>query len=214
MEEKIAWKIVSKKIKKIVKTNKNSIDENDSIDEDTLMDQHQDNESPIQDENTSGNEIYLPFKYILWCHDIFNKDWSLNGYNKLCEITTVTDFWKLFNNLEKLGFKINNFFLMRDGTDPTWEHENNRNGGICSMRIEIENSLKIYEELCSYLMCNKLVEDIADINGISISPKNNWAIIKIWNRNKNNDLSKLLNETLLDKYKDFSIKYKENEPEY
>lgn len=63
-------------------------------------------------------------------------------------------------------------------------------------------------------MCEKLVDNVADINGISITPKNNWSIIKIWNRDKKNKIDRLLNKSILDKYKNVSIMYKENQPEY
>ena len=162
----------------------------------------------------SGSEVILPHKFVLWCHDIHSKDWSLNGYNKLCTITNVSEFWRLFNNLEKIGFKTNNFFIMKEGTDPTWEHANNRDGGICSFRTDIEHALKTYEDLCVRMMCSQLVDNADDINGVSLSPKNNWAIIKIWNKNKKNDLSKTLKPHILYTYKDMSIKYKENAPEY
>ena len=161
-----------------------------------------------------GNDIILTHKYVLWCHDIHNNDWSLQGYQNLCTITNVSEFWKLFNNLNKLGYKFNNFFLMKEGIDPTWEHERNRHGGICSLKSDIIDSLAIYEELCSYMVCNHLTDSPSDINGISFSPKNNWAIIKIWNANKVNDLSVTLNTELLEKYSENSIKYKENNPEY
>ncbi len=106
---------------------------------------------------------------------------------------------------------------MKDDTDPIWEHPNNRNGGICSFKTDIENGMKVYEDLCVRMVCRVLTErqsDISDINGISISPKNNWAIIKIWNKNRSNDLSKSLSKYIIDTYHDMSIKYKENEPEF
>jgi len=161
-----------------------------------------------------GTNIPLSHNFVLWCHDIYNKDWSLQGYQSLCTITNVSEFWQLFNNLNKLGYKMNNFFLMKEGIDPTWEHEKNRNGGICSLKTDISDALNMYEELCSYMVCNSLTDCPSDITGISFSPKNNWAIIKIWNSSKLNDLSVTLNTELLGKYKDNSIKYKENNPEY
>lgn len=160
------------------------------------------------------NSIPLAHNFILWCHDIASTDWSLQGYQKLCKITNVSEFWRLFNNFSKLGYKFNSFFFMREGIDPTWEHEMNRNGGTCSLRTDIGESLMIFEELCSYMVCNSLTDCPSDITGISFSPKNNWAIIKIWNSNKLNDLSVTLNTELLGKYKDLSIKYKENNPEF
>jgi hypothetical protein len=162
------------------------------------------------------NRESIPLKntYVLWCHEITCKDWSLEGYTKLCSITNVSEFWKLFNNLNKLGYRVNNFFLMKDDIDPTWEHEKNRDGGICSLKAEINESLNIYEELCCYMICDILSNNPDDINGVSFCPKNNWGIIKIWNGDKSNDLSVTLNQILLDKYKEYSIKYTENHPEF
>lgn len=162
----------------------------------------------------NGECIPLAHNFVLWCHDIQSNDWSLQGYQRLCIIKNISEFWKLFNNLEKLSYRFYNFFLMKEDIDPTWEHEKNRNGGICSFKIDIGQALEIFEELCRYMVCNLLTDCPSDITGISFSPKNNWAIIKIWNSNKLNDLSVTLNTELLAKYKDNSIKYKENNPEY
>jgi len=219
MEEQNGWKIV-KKAKK-TKNPKNIVIDDDIIHvnkhnnlTNNLTNIPTDNLPQEMDSDKNGHDLPLSSNYILWCHDIHNKDWSLNGYTKLCNIATISEFWKLFNNLGKIGYKVNNFFLMKDGTDPTWEHINNRDGGICSFRIDMDSSLKMYEDLCSRMVYGNLTADMNDINGISFSPKNSWTIIKIWNKNRTNDLSKTLNPHILNTYKDASIKYKENEPEY
>lgn len=182
---------------------------------------HIDNNIDMESDNLIGTPILdvtdlspLPSRYIFWCHDIYNKDWSINSYIKLCLLETVSDFWRLFNNLDKLNYKTNNFFLMKEDTEPTWEHKNNRFGGICSLRADIVQSLIIFEDLAVLLMCSILNSNQDDINGLSFSPKNNWAIIKIWNKDRENDLTKTMNKKIIMKYKDFSIKYKGNEPEY
>lgn len=204
------WKLVGKKFKN--KTKK--IPKNNIIIDSSMVEEI--NSLTLEDPPNidKGTNICLPCQYVLWCHDIHSKDWNLSGYNNLCTISNVSQFWKLFNNIEKIGYRVNNFFLMKEGTDPLWEHENNRNGGVCSFKSDIESSIKIYEDLCVKMICNCLVNNPDDINGISVSPKNNWAIIKIWNKDKNNDLSKTLNPDILEIYKELSIKYKENEPEY
>lgn len=164
--------------------------------------------------NLCGNHLKLSHKYILWSHDIFNKDWTLSSYSNLLTISDVSQFWKLFNNFDKMGIKYNHFFLMKEGINPTWEDIANRNGGICSFRVELNKSIEVWEELNIRMMCHTLNDNDDDINGISICPKNNWAIIKIWNRDKNNDLSKTINHDILDKFSNLSIKYKENAPEF
>lgn len=207
------WKL-AKKTKKFKNPKNIIVDDNDNFPENKNNNLNKDPIDIVNSNKNNGHNIPLSSTYILWCHDIHNKDWSLAGYNKLCTITTVSEFWKLFNNLNKIGYKTNNFFLMKDGTDPTWEHNNNRHGGICSFRTDMDSSLKMYEDLCARMVTDILTNNMDDINGISFSPKNNWTIIKIWNKSKTNDLSKTLSPHILNTYKDTSIKYKENEPEY
>src|SRR5579885_1015755 len=198
MNNQSEWKIVIKnrKNKKKNPNQKNYNNNWESVNKNNYPEKNQ--------EINTGDKIMLPYKYVLWCHDIFNKDWSIKGYLKLCSISTISDFWKVFNNLDKIGYKNNNFFLMKEDTEPVWEHVNNRNGGICSFRTEIDQSLEIYEDLCINMVLGNLINDMNDINGISISPKNNWAIIKIWNKNKNNDISFLLNNEIKNKYNNYS----------
>jgi hypothetical protein len=161
-----------------------------------------------------GDNVGLPSKYTLWCHEVYNKSWDLSSYKKICTITNVSEFWKLINNLDKTGFTSNNLFLMKDGITPMWEDPNNREGGICSFKVDIRQSLSVFEEFALYMICECLVGNSNDINGLSFSPKNGWAIIKIWNKDKNNDIASLLNNDIKKKYSNLSIKYKCNEPEF
>lgn len=167
-----------------------------------------------------GQNIKFNNNFHLWMHDIHNKDWSINSYNNLCKIDNVSDFWKLFNNFDKLWgsddkySRYAHYFFMKDDIEPIWEHETNRNGGVCSFKIEINDSLPVWIDLIMRFVCDSLNNDSDDINGISISPKNNWAIIKIWNKENKNNLSKTLKQDILEKYNNLSIKYKINSPEY
>lgn len=213
MNNQEGWKVVgkAKKSRKLKNSNQLS-DESDGSD--TIDNQSVIIETIKDGQQDIGDTIKLPSTYNLWCHDIYSKDWSLTGYTKLCAVSTVSEFWKVFNNLDKLGYKFNNLFFMKDDTDPTWEHVNNRNGGICSLKVDLGKSLNAYEELCSHMVCDVLSSIMDDINGISYSPKSTWAIIKIWNKNKNNDLTKLLSPYIMNQYQDCCMRYKQNEPEY
>ena len=65
-----------------------------------------------------------------------------------------------------------------------WEDKNNKNGGFWSFKVEKELAEKIWLELSIYLISEKLCVNEKDnniINGISISPKKSFCIIKIWN---------------------------------
>lgn len=210
MEESKEWKTVNKAKGKKVK--------NQHYIKKIIVDDDKNPPDKIEEEKEDGETIKL-HNYIMWCHDVFNKNWNIEAYERLCKISNVSEFWKLFNNIEKLGYRVNNFFFMKDGIDPIWEHPLNRNGGVCSFKTDIDQALDLFEKLCIRMVCNQLTDSNDneindDINGISFSPKNNSAIIKIWNKDKKNDLSVSLSKDILEYCKDMSIKYKENNPEY
>lgn len=162
-----------------------------------------------------GSDIKLNDEYTLWGHHLDDRNWSISGYKKMCTIKTVSDFWRLFNNFKKIGWKFMHFYLMKSNVEPTWEHPLNRGGGICSFKVQTEGALEIWESLNVKMICHQLSSISQDINGISISPKNQeWALIKIWNKDIKNDLMVTLNSEITETYKDLSIQYKANNPEY
>lgn len=165
-------------------------------------------------EYDNGENIKFNNDYVLWTHSIDNSDWSINSYVKLCDINNVSTFWRLFNNFNKLDCSKKHYYLMKKNVDPIWEHSENRHGGICTMKVDEKNLLNIWELLCAYMICNELSVNKDDITGISLSPKSGWVILKIWNKNKSNNLTKTLNQQILKVCKDFNMMYKQNEPEY
>lgn len=172
-------------------------------------------DNTIIDNTHDGSNIILNDEYVLWCHDLANPDWSLKSYKKLCTIRTVSDFWRLFNNFKKIGWKYMHFYLMKQNITPMWEDINNRNGGICSFKMDIDNTIDIWETLNVHMICGVLTSHKDDINGLSISPKNqSWAIVKIWNKNNNSDFISTLNKEIIEKYGSYSIQYKSHSPEY
>ena len=77
---------------------------------------------------------------------------------------------------------------MKDSILPLWESEDNINGGCFSYKISNTNIVNIFKILLYKIIGNTLSNDentLNNINGISISPKKNFCIIKIWMRNKN-----------------------------
>ena len=82
------------------------------------------------------------------------------------------------------------FFCMKKDIFPNWEDPDNRSGGCLSFKV---SSTKIIEEW-NQLLLKCISENILDgqpeeINGISISPKKEFNIIKIWFRNSSFDYS-------------------------
>lgn len=157
-----------------------------------------------------GDDIKLNDKYTLWCHDIYNKDWSKKSYLNLCEISNVSDFWRLFNNFHKLGMNFNHYYFMKKNIFPIWEDEKNRKGGICSIQIKINDSFELWERMNILMIFG---EYGININGLSFSPKRgDLVLIKVWVEDDENIENLIRNKLNLSD--DISVMYKTNVPEY
>jgi hypothetical protein len=75
------------------------------------------------------------------------------------------------------------FFVMRNGITPMWEDARNRNGGCFSYKVNNKQVHEVWKNLF-YMLCGESLcvdpELNKHINGITISPKKNFCIIKIW----------------------------------
>jgi hypothetical protein len=64
-----------------------------------------------------------------------------------------------------------------------WEDQKNRSGGCFSYKVVNNMVYDVWKELMYLLCTSKLTinsNDMSKINGITISPKRNFCIIKIW----------------------------------
>jgi len=136
--------------------------------------------------------------WTIWYHNS-KDDWTINGYKKLYTIKNIEDYWKLYNNWDKLG-TINNkhFFIMKNEITPIWEDKNNKNGGCWSYKVTENMAQQLWDDLSLYLVTEQLSSIENDIVGLSAClKKNNFSVIKIWNKeSKNNSLNLLANEIL------------------
>jgi hypothetical protein len=88
---------------------------------------------------------------------------------------------------------------MREHIMPRWEDENNKNGGCFSFKINKNELHEKLFEITSMILGETLGKnDIVSnsINGISISPKKNYHIIRIWIKTNNNLLKENFNLTI------------------
>jgi hypothetical protein len=140
-------------------------------------------------------------KLNLWYHH--EKDnWKLSGYKKIYEINNSTDFWKLYNNWDKIkGINYKHYFLMKNNIIPIWEDEQNIKGGCWSFKINEEQTFDLWYDLSIYLACNQLLTNQDDIVGISSClKKNNNSVIKIWNKNSKNSSLNNINKDIIKKW--------------
>ena len=137
----------------------------------------------------------------IWFHHT-KDDWSIDGYRKIYTIETISDFWKLYNNWDKLGsINSKHFFIMKNNITPMWEDDENKNGGCWSFKIQEKEASNLWEELSLYLVSETISKIDDDIQGLSIClKKNNHSIIKIWNKDTKNNNNKNINDDIINKY--------------
>jgi hypothetical protein len=127
-------------------------------------------------------------QWTCWIHYQNDNVWTLDRYQNITTLITLKDAVLFIENLDENIIKKTMLFFMKDSILPLWESEDNINGGCFSYKISNVNIVNIFKILLYKILGNTLSDDevtLNNINGISISPKKNFCIIKIWMRNKN-----------------------------
>jgi hypothetical protein len=140
---------------------------------------------------TNHMEEFHPLsdKWTLWAHLPHNTDWSIKSYIPISTFTTVEDTIAVTENLPSILVENCMLFIMREGIKPTWEDPRNRNGGCFSYKVVNKNVYKVWKDLTYVLVgdtISKQKEFVNSVTGITISPKKNFCIVKIWLSNCNN----------------------------
>ena len=141
--------------------------------------------------NTNTSSPLHPIKcgWMLWAHLPQDSDWSLNSYKRVSRFTSIEETVAITETLPEPLVKNCMLFVMRDGIAPMWEDPRNRDGGNFSYKISNKIVAETWRDL-SYMLVGEALSsnnDIANsVTGISISPKKNFCIIKIWFNNCKN----------------------------
>ena len=128
----------------------------------------------------------LSDKWTLWAHLPHNTDWSVNSYIEISTLGFVEETIAVTETLPSILVENCMLFLMRKGIKPTWEDPKNRNGGCFSYKVSNKNVYKVWKELTYVVVGGTISKQTAFVNsvtGITISPKKNFCIIKIWMSN-------------------------------
>ena len=123
--------------------------------------------------------------WVLCAHLPHDTDSSLNSYKKIMEIKSVEAMLALYQAVPEKLVKNCMLFLMRGDISPTWEDPKNRDGGCFSFKVTNKVVHNVWKHLSYILVGETLSNDpklLANINGITISPKKSFCIIKVWLR--------------------------------
>ena len=132
---------------------------------------------------------YLSDKWTLWAHLPHNTDWSMQSYIPISTFQTVEETVAVTETLPAILVENCMLFMMRKGIKPAWEDPKNRNGGCFSYKVSNKNVYKVWKELTYVVVGGTISKQMGFVNcvtGITISPKKNFCIIKIWMTDCNN----------------------------
>jgi len=155
-------------------------------------------------------------KWSLWYHSIKDDKWTKESYKKIINISNLLDYYFLQKNFEKQHLQNGMFFIMRGDIFPTWEDPDNRLGGCISFKVLSDDILDSWNKLFKNLISENISlneTDFNEINGISIAPKKEFNIIKIWLRNDTNEYKNLVKQ-IEPNFKLDNALYKKHELEY
>jgi hypothetical protein len=131
---------------------------------------------------TYPDVTYINDVWTLYFHASDDPDWTLSSYVRLTDISTVEDFWASSSCLTPHVAE-NMFFLMREGVYPCWDDPQNMYGGCVSMKVSKMDAPRAWEDVCSRVLGETIASDRTAwelVNGVSISPKRYFSIIKVW----------------------------------
>ena len=121
--------------------------------------------------------------WCLWAHLPHDTDWSVESYKNIMTLQSVEETIAVMESMPDTLVKNCMLFIMRSGIKPTWEDPKNRDGGCFSYKVTNKHVYNVWKELCYVLVGNTISSDshfVANVTGITISPKKNFCIIKIW----------------------------------
>lgn len=150
------------------------------------------------------NNYQLNTNWCLWYHSINENSWKNSSYKELYKIRNLYDLKCVIDTIKKIHLQNSMFFIMREDIFPTWEYPDNRNGCCVSYKISSNVLDDQWNLIIKMILSEDIIKDKENydlITGVSISPKKEFNIVKIWLRENVSDFTELLKE-----YEPFYIK--------
>ena len=120
--------------------------------------------------------------WCLWYHDPNNSDYSLESYIKIASITDIATFWSVFEAISTEAWNSGMFFFMKDGFRPLWDAPENDKGGAWSKKVAAADTYNVFLDCMVHCLAGKFLKSNNDVVvGVTLSPKGNFHIIKVWN---------------------------------
>ena len=108
---------------------------------------------------------------------------------------TVSTFWRYLNNVKKPSDLPQDvtICIFQEGTDPAWEHEDNRGGGRWTFAVDNADGPglnRAWEDVYLALVGEQLDEDDA-VTGIMATRRRDFTRISVWTRDRENEAANM-----------------------
>ena len=183
-------------------------------------------------------ELSMSNYFRVLAHHSNDKSWDYNSYHNITTLRKWKDLGTFFKTLNTISGECSytdfDIFIMKNEISPMWEDTENRNGSICSIKIDsLTDGYEILKNLTIHMANNTLLKfnpsNWDTINGISFSSKKidnitetYCVVLKIWF--KINILNygtvdkiiieKIINDDINNSILKYSIKCRIIKPEY
>lgn len=147
-----------------------------------------------------SDELFLDDVWSFYFHDPDDRDWTLDSYRKIATVSSAEEFWGVHKLTIENAHKAM-FFVMREHVFPCWDDPMNIDGGCFSLMVAKEAVAAVWGALCAKMLTERLTADPAKsdvVTGLSVSPKIDFCIVKIWL--KNGDLTRSADFDLPNRY--------------
>ena len=145
--------------------------------------------SSLNNNEKHADDTNLLHEWDLYYHSTTDMDWSLSKYEKIHRISSFYEMISLTESIPENMIKYGMLFLMKQGILPVYEDVRNKDGGYFSFKIYNKYVGTLWKQIV-YALCGHTImkekKHMNHVNGISISPKRNFCILKVWLENANN----------------------------
>jgi len=155
------------------------------------------------DEDQAADDMFDDI-WTLYFHDPFDVDWTTSSYVRLADVSSSRDLKAIEYVLaDKVAHGM--FFLMREHVFPCWDDRYNIDGGCVSLKVPKNSVAGVWAGLCGLMVRERMVSsdrsrneemsgssggsecdesevchDASVVNGLSVSPKSYYSIVKVW----------------------------------
>ena len=123
-------------------------------------------------------------KWSLYFHLSNDPEWNETSYKTIMNnINNPLQLLQLRHHIGKTIVEKSMLFIMRNGIAPMWEDPANKNGGCFSFKIASTIVHSVWWDFVFLLCGETLLKDATKkklVNGLTISPKFEHSIIKVW----------------------------------